>query len=88
MYEAPLMFVVVDAVEPSVKPPVDAETPLSPVVSAAVLLSSKYGLEPTVNPRAESNVYQPPVESVLLIKTNLAPAENPHAIACPVPLPV
>ena len=88
MYEAPLMFVVVDAVAPSVKPPVDAYTPLLPVTSAALLLSSKYGLEPLVNPRAESNVYQLPVESVLLIKTNLAPAEKPHAITCPVPLPV
>ena len=79
---------VVDAVEPSVKPPVDAYTPLFPVTGVALLLSSMYGLEPLVNPLTESNVYQSPVESVLFIKTNLAPAENPHAIACPVPLPV
>ncbi len=89
MYVAVAILVVVIAVAPSVKPPDDAYTPLLPVTSAAVLLSNKYGLEPLVNPRAESYVYQSPVESVLLIKTNLAPPEpKPHAIACPVPLPV
>ena len=83
------MLVVVIAVAPNVNPPLDAYTPLFPVVCAAVEFHNKYGLELEVSPFALSKQYQLPVESVRFMRTNLAPlAPNPQAIDCPVPFPV
>ena len=83
------MFTVELAFDVNVNPPLDAYTPLFPVVGVEAVFNIKYGLELDVRPLALSNTYQLPVESVRFIRINLAPlAPNPQAIDCPVPLPV
>ena len=69
--------------------PVDVvSTQFVEVTSAAVEFNKRYGSVDDDNPLLESQTYQSPVESVLFMRTNLAPEVNPQLIVCSVPVPV
>lgn len=69
--------------------PVDVvSTQLVDVTSAAVLFKRRYGSVDDDKPRELSHTYQSPVESVRLIRTNLAPLVNPQSMVCKAPVPV
>jgi len=57
----------------------------SVVTSAAVVLRLRCGSFPATIPLAESQTYQSPVESVRLIRMNLAPPVKPQLIVCDEP---